>query len=241
MTRAAAVIVITGLAACFAANGQAPGQPDGRQSFGVISSYSPSSSHILIGNSQQRRTFTLGVEYARRVWGGEWGRIDYSGEFSPLFRESDPTLVAAETVLAGSTVITPLTPTRVITVSHAPIGSSCVSTCSPIYPVYGHDEQTYAEEISPIGARVVLRPHHWLQPTFGAGLGVVLSFRDIPVDGAAQFNYEFFFGPGIQISQTERGAFRLEYIYRHISNANTGNLNPGIDQGVFRLTLSRYR
>ena len=53
--------------------------------------------------------------------------------------------------------------------------------------------------------------------------------------------YMFEFGPGVQVFTGARSALRLEYLYHHVSNAHLGNLNPGVDQGVFRLTFSRYR
>jgi hypothetical protein len=31
----------------------------------------------------------------------------------------------------------------------------------------------------------------------------------------------------------------VEYLYRHVSNGSLGDVNPGIDQGVFRVTISR--
>ena len=240
MTNASVAILALTLASCLMAAGQEGESAGGKQSLGVTSSYSPTSSHIFIGTAEQRRTFTAGIEYTRRLWEWNSARFDYAGEFSPLFRESDPTLVAGETMLAGSNVIIPISPTRVVEVSHAPIGCSCVSTCNPIYPVYGHDETTFAVAVSPVGARVILARRHRLQPTFETGLGVVLSGRDLPVDNAASINYEFSFGPGVQVFASRSAAVRLEYVFRHISNANSGTLNPGIDQGVFRLTLSKY-
>jgi len=150
-------------------------------------------------------------------------------------------MVATETTLLGYTVVTPVTPQRVISVSHTPIGGECVSTCAPIYPVYGKDEITYAVTVSPIGARAIFLPRHRVQPTFATNLGVVISSRDIPADNSALFNYQFSFGPGVQVFASRNTAVRLEYVYRHISNANMGTINPGIDQGVFQLTLSRYR
>jgi hypothetical protein len=33
----------------------------------------------------------------------------------------------------------------------------------------------------------------------------------------------------------------VEYIYRHVSNAGQGNQNPGVDQGVVRVTVSLHR
>jgi hypothetical protein len=36
-------------------------------------------------------------------------------------------------------------------------------------------------------------------------------------------------------------ANRAEYIYRPMSNAGQGDQNPGVDQGVVRVTISRHR
>jgi len=239
--KAAIALFLLSEVVCFSASGQGIPMFGGKQSIGVTASYSPTSSHILIGTSEQRRTFTAGVEYTRRLWEGKRARLDYSGEFSPFYRESDPTMVATETTIAGYPYVTPITPVRVIAVSHISLGDSCVSICYPIYPVYGSDETTYAVSISPLGARLVFRPRRRVQPTFETNLGAVISTRDIPIDNSSLFNYQFTFGPGVQMFALRNTAVRMEYVFRHISNAGTGTMNPGIDQGVFRLTLSRYR
>jgi hypothetical protein len=69
----------------------------------------------------------------------------------------------------------------------------------------------------------------------------VVATRDIPVENASQFNFMFSFGPGVQIYSTPQSSIRIEYIYRHISNAGLGNTNPGVDQGTFRFTIIRSR
>ena len=67
MLKAARVSIFAGLA-CLSAlgaagRGQEPGGFGGVQSFGFSSSYSPTSTHILIGDAEHRRVFTLGAEY----------------------------------------------------------------------------------------------------------------------------------------------------------------------------------
>jgi hypothetical protein len=61
------------------------------------------------------------------------------------------------------------------------------------------------------------------------------------VDQSAQFNYTFALGPGIEFFQNRRTSWRIEYLYRHVSNAGEGFENPGLDQGVFRITMSEHR
>jgi hypothetical protein len=70
-------------------------------------------------------------------------------------------------------------------------------------------------------------------------LGVVLSGRDLPINDASKFNYLFSFGPGFEFFYRRNQAVRLEYLYRHMSNGNSAPANPGVDQGVIRLTLTR--
>lgn len=214
----------------------------GVQSFGFSSSYSPDSSHILIGDAEKRRVWTLGVEYTRLMHQNPWFRLDYEGSVSPLYEESDPTFIGTSVVINGQTVITPTTPIRVTYVTSEPVGSIILGSKSitPVYALFGRQD-TYAAEIAPLGLRVSALPHSRLQPGFAVDLGFVVSARDIPVDSSRQFNYMFALGPGIRVFTSRRASWRLDYIYRHTSNAGQGFQNPGVDQGVIRVTVSLHR
>ena len=213
----------------------------GRQSFGISSSFAPDSSHILIGDAEQRRVWTAGLEYSRRLWGNGSLRLDYEGSVAPFFQERDPTLVAEYSIIAGYRGTLPSSGERVIYVNNDPVGMAGGGGGAPVpvYPIYG-STKTYAFAMSPIGARISGFSSHRLQPTFSTDLGMVFSSRDLPVDDSASVNFLFSFGPGVEILRGN-GAIRLEYLYRHMSNANSGDNNPGVDSGVFRLTLSRLR
>jgi hypothetical protein len=218
---------------------QQPKDFGGTHSFGVFATYSPDSSHILIGDSGQRRTWTAGVAYTRRIHTGSAVRLDYEASLIPFFLESDPTVTATSFTSSGVVIVTQLTPERVIRVNHGPIGTILTANGSfaPIYATFGR-QNTYAAEVDPIGARITALPRNRLQPTFALNLGAILSTRDLPIDQSNSFNYVFDFGPGIQLFTSQHKSVRLEYLYRHISNAGQGAQNPGIDQGVFRLTVS---
>lgn len=211
----------------------------GRQSFGISSSFAPDSSHILIGDAEQRRVWTAGLEYSRRLWGNGSLRLDYEGSVAPFFQERDPTLVAEYAIINGNRVTVPASGLRVVYANNDPVGGGGFGNTIPLYPIYG-STKTYAFAISPIGARISGFSSHRLQPTFSTDLGMVFSSRDLPVDDSASVNFLFSFGPGVEILRGN-GAIRLEYLYRHMSNANSGDNNPGVDSGVFRLTLSRLR
>lgn len=215
----------------------------GRQSFGVNATFAPTSSHILLGEAGERRTWTGGFEYGRTLYGNRSTRIDYEASISPFFVERDPTLTAAYYLDQGVIVEDTSFPLgRVTHTSTGPIGYIAIGS-GPVTPVYGSfsTEKTYAFAASPIGIRVNGRNSHRLQPTFSVDLGLVLSGRDLPVDNSANLNYLVSLGPGIEFYYRRNRAVRLEYLYRHMSNANSGEYNPGVDQGVFRLTFTYRR
>jgi hypothetical protein len=232
---------------CLSGSRPAPAQEHidfgGTQSFGFTTSYSPDSSHILIGESEGRRTWTVGFEYARLLRQGRHFRLDYEGSVLPFYEEFDPAVIGLTYSILGVTSTVPENPpVRVTTINRGPIGSigEPHGQSAPIYAIYGN-MNTYGGALAPLGARATLFQHHSIQPSFSVDLGFVVATRDIPIDSSDQFNYMFSFGPGVQIFSTPEASIRIEYIYRHISNAGQGNVNPGVDMGTFRLTFLRSR
>lgn len=213
-----------------------------RQSFGISTSFAPDSSHILIGIAQQRRVWTISGEYGRTFFANDSIRLDYEGSITPFFQERDPTIQGTTFVSGGTTVITPTPNLRVIRVTRGPAGVIYYDGAPPVfYYDYGFgSEKTYGLGVSPLGARINGFNRHRLQPTFSLDLGLVLSQRGLPIDGAAQVNYLFSIGPGIEFYYQPNRAIRLEYLYRHMSTFDPSlNTNPGVDAGVFRVTLTR--
>jgi hypothetical protein len=244
--KAARVTIFAGLA-CLSAlgaagRGQEPGGFGGVQSFGFSSSYSPTSTHILIGDAEHRRVLTLGAEYTRLLRQRPRFRLDYEGSVMPLYEETDPTVIGAAFTLNGVQIVAPEPPVRVIYVTNAPIGIAATgkNTTAPIYAVYGR-EDTYAAAVTPLGARITAFPRWRLRPSVSLDLGFIVSRQDIPVDQSDRFNYLFSFGPGLEFFTYNKTSWRVEYIYRHMSNAGQGDQNPGVDQGVVRVTISLHR
>lgn len=244
MRKAALVSIVAGVAvlSCSSRPCRAQGEGGvygGVQSFGFSSSYSATSSHIFLGDAEHRRIWTLGAEYTRFLYRGARIRVDYEGSIVPLYEETDPTLIGATFTLNGQVVTTSQTPLRVTHVNNGQVSTLVIGTNPgiPIFAVFGRQD-TYAAAIAPLGVRVSGWPRWRLQPGFALDLGFVVSARDIPVDDTDQFNYMFDFGPGLEFFTDHRTSWRVEYLYRHVSNAGQGNLNPGVDQGVVRVTLS---
>lgn len=235
----AGFVCFSGLSAVVA---QEPSRFGGIWSYGVSGTYSPDSSHILIGDSEQRRVWTLGGEYSHVLRQGPWFRFDYEASVMPVWEERDPTVTGTEFFVSGQAIVTNQAPVRVVDVTNKPVGSILTGSGSfaPVYALFG-TENTYAAAITPLGVRVSAMPHWRVQPTFAVDLGFVFGSRAIPIDGATQFNYLFALGPGIQFYSGAHTSWRVEYLYRHVSNAGQGDQNPGIDQGVLRVTMSRHR
>jgi hypothetical protein len=221
---------------------QEPGGFGGRRSFGLSTTYSPDSSHILIGESEQRRIWTVGAEYSRLLRQSPYFRVDYEGSILPVYEETDPTVIGTLFTSSGQPIITPQPPVRVVSVTHDPVGSILAGNGAtvPVYALFGK-QNTYAAAVSPLGVRVSAMPRWRLQPSASIDLGFVISAHDIPVDNSAQFNYLLSFGPGVQFFGDNHTSWRVEYLYRHMSNAGQGNQNPGVDQGVLRITVSMHR
>lgn len=245
LRKAAFVSVVAGIV-CLSAFavpvcGQESGEFGGIRSFGFSSSYSPTSSHIFIGDAKQRRIWTLGAEYTHLLRPGRNVRIDYEGSILPLFEETDPTITGTIFTYAGQQFITQQTPVRVINITNQPVGSALAPNGSivPLFALFGRQD-TYGASIVPLGARITVLPRLRIQPSFALNLGFVVSARDIPVDQADQFNFLFALGTGVQFFTDARTSWRVEYIYRHVSNAGQGLQNPGIDQGVVRVTVSLH-
>jgi Lipid A 3-O-deacylase (PagL) len=236
----AGLISLPGLTA--PVRGQETGGFGGVRSFGLSTTYAADSSHILIGESQQRRIWTIGVDYSRRLHQSPHFRLDYEGSILPVYEERDPTVTGTVFTVGGTPIVTPQAPVRVVSVTRDPVGSILTGSGAtvPLYALFG-TENTYAAAVTPLGARVSAMPHWRVQPSAALDVGFVFSSRDIPIDDSARFNYTIAFGPGVQFFADHHTSWRVEYIYRHVSNAGQGTQNPGVDQGVLRVTVSLHR
>jgi len=104
-----------------------------------------------------------------------------------------------------------------------------VPTGSDSFTVQRTREHTYGAGLSPIGLKLNFRRSQSLQP-FASGSGGFLYFsKDVPVPGAARFNFTFDFGGGIDIVRESRRAITVGYKYQHISNGDRSPINPGVD------------
>lgn len=213
--------------------------------FGFFTAYSNDSSHILLGDAESRKLFNVGFSYNRRIFLDRIVNWQYSGEILPVALESDP----QSRVVANQTYPT------VTTFVYNNQGT--VVSCAPItepYTVYLENGTIYSsgtytsfcaghiwnigEAISPVGMQWNFLPRLKMQPFFTSHGGYMYTTHPIPIDEAGSFNFTFDLGAGIELYRSESRSIRAEYRYHHISNHDTAEENPGIDNGVFQITYS---
>lgn len=215
-----------------------------RNTFGIFGAYSGDSSHMLLGDAENRRLLEFGVSYSRRLLLNRTVNWQYNAELLPVALESDPTSLV---VISGSAPTSSL-----ITYSSGPVVS-----CAPVTTPYSYTDQTtgityrwtvtvscrgrhwtVGEAISPVGFQWNFIPQRKMQPFLIGHGGYMYSTHPIPIDEAGSFNFTFDIGAGFELYRSRTRSIRAEYRYHHISNHNTAQTNPGIDNGLVQFTYS---
>ena len=261
---AAAALLIFLLSASAACAQDAKGSPNfsRRNSFGVFGEYSNDSSHIFLGQAEQRRLVNAGITYSRRLVASRAVDLQYLFELRPVILESDPLahrFVSGVISFPGQMPITFTEPEN----TYATVQKCQPSLLTTTGPFEGSSDQqgtitttfrqtcggrkwTFGEGMSPAGIKMNFRPRHRLQPVFTGLGGYMFATEPIPVAQAGSFNFTFEFGAGLEWfasrdrSQSIFGnrSVRVEYRYHHLSNHFTAQENPGIDSGMLQVTYA---
>jgi len=102
-------------------------------------------------------------------------------------------------------------------------------------------KSVYGWGAAPIGLKFNFRRDRRVQPFGHATGGFIYFSEDVPVAGAARFNFTFDFSGGVQIVNSDRRAFTIGYKYQHISNGYRSNINPGVDVQMIFVGFSVFR
>ena len=214
-------------------------------SVAAFAEYANSSSHIILGDDRQRKFAGLALSYQREISANHWMAWDYSAEIRPVLVESDPTLDGkrATVTIDGNTQV------YEVRVSHKiPIGNvkyfrdqsfSGTTLQGDSFTEVLHNDLgrrwTYSPGITPVGFSVHLLPEHRLQPFLTSTAGFIVSARDIPEFDTSAFNFTFSFGGGVEWFRDHQHSWTVEYRVQHLSNAEVGSFNPGIDAQFVRV------
>jgi hypothetical protein len=91
----------------------------------------------------------------------------------------------------------------------------------------------------------LLYEHHFLAggpvlPVWKIGAGFLYADREIPA-GETRHNFSVLTALGVDVMVAERSALFLGYRFHHVSNADTGRINPGINAHTMMFGLTFYR
>ncbi len=211
---------------------------DRKNTWTVLADYSNTSSHIIAGRARQRELVTLGGAYTRRIvrfWGTELG---YRVEVRPVIFESDPVQLST-VVYSGANMQT-------FTGSAATAGVCRPFTSSMTYPEpqpYPSEtittvatcgrQWTFGQSMSPFGVKYGLAIRHRVQPYLIGTLGYMYTSRPVPVSTAEAFNFVVDAGAGVEVYRSRRRSLSIETRVRHISNRDTAQTNPGVDNVTY--------
>ena len=184
-----------------------------KHDFQFLAGSSPDSS-TWIGVTEDRRFGLAGFMYSYRCWSAQ----------TPLTKTRVDVSYTAG-VLPAAVLLQPALPNfRALTPS-----------IIPAHAVYG-------VAVLPVGFTAYFG-RRTVQPFLETHGGVIASAEPIPINAtnATGLNFLFDFGSGVRFRIGDRRAINLGYKFLHISNANTTNFNPGVDNNVIFVGFSLLR
>jgi hypothetical protein len=104
-----------------------------------------------------------------------------------------------------------------------------------------NNRSVYGFGVTPIGFQLNFRHRKKFQPFLSASAGLIRFAKTIPDDRSAvfpnrsgrQFNYSLAGGGGAEFVLESGKSITAGFKFHHISNAQTGDINPGFDQNLF--------
>ncbi len=105
----------------------------------------------------------------------------------------------------------------------------------PLYLVYQPD-RTYGFSFNPVVLKWNFTAGRHVVPYVAAEAGVLVTTKEVPPGDTSKVNFTPTIAAGIYIFRTERRALEFSGHVTHISSANLGNENPGINSSLqFRI------
>jgi opacity protein-like surface antigen len=236
-------LVICGYAAIAAAQAGSDSPYYARKNtFGLLAAYSPDSSHILLGNAENRELLQIGGSYSRRLYLNHIVNWQYDGELLPVALESDPVAKSVNNQTSPTTATFtnedgPILSCAPYTAQYSFVYNGVTYAGTETISCYGR-RWTIGDAMSPVGFQWNFLPRRKTQPFFVGHGGYMYTTEPIPVAAAGSFNFTFDLGVGVELFRSHTRSVRGEFRYHHISNHNTANFNPGIDNLIYEVTYA---
>jgi len=162
--------------------------------------------------SPERTTILLGVRFVGTMLHGRWWSFGYAPEVTPLLIVTN----------------NPRYETKVITVNGYP---------APTIQVTGHGP-TPGVGVSPVGFELQFKVGSRLRLYSGGQAGFAWFTREVPVPESRAFNYTAQLGAGLQWRFGSSTSVLGGCMFHHLSNAGTGQNNPGLTGPLFILGIA---
>jgi len=94
---------------------------------------------------------------------------------------------------------------------------------------------------SPLGLKLYFNRASRVRVHAAGSAGMLFFSSDVPVYNSRRANFTFDYGGGVEIPLRNSRALTFSYRFYHISNANTGAYNPGLDANVLSIGLLNRR
>ncbi len=182
---------------------------DRKNELAVWGGFAPDIPRLFSGS--RRSTFgEIGLRYSRRIATTENLAIKYQIDFIPL-------------------AVINYRRERLIRTSPTAFG-------------YNRDRATaYGAGLTPVSFQLNFRRKNKIQPFLSAAAGLLMFNKSLPDDRSPirpnqrgrQFNFTLAGGGGVEFDADKERSYILGFKFHHISNASTGNINPGFDQNLF--------
>jgi opacity protein-like surface antigen len=214
-----------------------------RNTIGIFAAYSNDSSHILAGEAEHRKLLEFGISYSRRLTLNSRVNWEYDVELMPVALVGDPLIRYVNTQTSPTNeTFTGVLPYPMVkctpqgfnydyTLNGITYSGTQVDMC------YGR-RWTMGQAFSPFGMKLNFIPRAKLQPFIIGHGGYMFSTQAVPIEGAGSFNFTVDCGAGLEYFLSKSKSMRVEYRYHHFSNADTADLNPGVDNGMLQVTYS---
>jgi hypothetical protein len=182
---------------------------DEKNELSVWGGFAPDMPRVF-GGSRPSSYGQVAVRYSRRIATFDSVAIKYTIDFIPL---------------------------AVINYDRRPI----VQTAPNTFVVQPSGTTNYAFGLTPVGFQMHFRRKAKVQPFISANAGLLIFNKTIPDDRSLVFpdrngkhlNFTLAGGGGVDFLTDAGRTFTLGFKFHHISNASTGNINPGFDQNLF--------
>lgn len=182
---------------------------DEKNELSVWGGFAPDMPRVF-GGSRPSSYGQVAVRYSRRIATSDYLAIKYTIDFIPL---------------------------AVINYERRPIVQIAPNT----FIVQRDKTTNYAFGLTPVGFQLHLRRKAKIQPFISANAGLLIFNKTIPDDRSAVFpdrngkhlNFTLAGGGGVDFLTDAGRTFTVGFKFHHISNASTGNINPGFDQNLF--------